>query len=212
MKNHSRNLTMWTSLKAYSHCATTSATISIFSSRKQWLLWQQTDLFTYTCINNFYSNIDLSGEVIFEVVIDAPCEWTFKFLQFSVVDLTTWRFGTAGRVTRRWWARTAGTSARAPTSPQARSCMSASAQTQATAGNSRDSGPNTPPVRFKVGYQCNLACRATVLCVSIQWRIQDFPDGSVSKPRGTPTYYFGSFFPKMHESEKKASRSLIHYT
>ena len=146
----------------------------------------------------------------FEAVADAPYEWTFKFLQFSVVGLTTWRSGTAGRVTRRWWVRTAETSGRAPTSPPARSCTSASGPTPATAENSRDSGPNTPPVKFRVCYQCNLACRVTVLCVSIQWRIHYFPDGGVSKPSGgTPTCLFWQIFPKKCMKVKKKCTEIF---
>ena len=70
-------------------------------------------------------------------------------------------------------------------------------------GELKDSGPNTPPVRFKVGYQCNIACK----CTMCKYSVADpgFSRRGVSKPRGDANLLFWQFFPKMHESEKKCT-------
>ena len=33
-----------------------------------------------TCVNNFYCDIDLNVELIFDTVANAPCECTFKVI------------------------------------------------------------------------------------------------------------------------------------
>ena len=65
------------SLKVHSHDAKSFVTTSIFSWDKQWVLWQEMDVFTLTQFASVTLLwLDLNGEVIFYAVADAPCEWT----------------------------------------------------------------------------------------------------------------------------------------
>ena len=57
-----------------------------FPWHKQWIERQQYygSLHIHTFINNFYCNLDVNGEVIFDAVDDAPCEWTLNTVVLEI--------------------------------------------------------------------------------------------------------------------------------
>ena len=71
-------------VKAHSHGPTASVTTSIFSCRKQWVLWQWMDLFTQTLASATSAATCTSiVKSFFDVVVDSPCEWTLKPTSFA---------------------------------------------------------------------------------------------------------------------------------
>ena len=57
-----------------------------FPWHKQWIDRQQYygSVHIHTFINNFYCNLDVNGEVIFDAVDDAPCEWTLNTVVLEI--------------------------------------------------------------------------------------------------------------------------------